>query len=120
MTLYFGNHFAITILTTKIKQEFNMNASTAEFNRAHAEYEAIILSDDDTKIDPVLMEGYMDNFDENCRALKERTDIEKKKDARKTLIVDLKTHAIFFASFAATVFVGYKVGAIYEWLSVMI
>ncbi len=97
-----------------------MNTSTEEFNKLHAEYEATILSDGDTKIDPVLMEGYTDNFDENCRALKERTDIEKSKDAHKTFIVDLKTHAIFFASFAATVFIGYKVGAIYEWLSVMI
>lgn len=97
-----------------------MNTSTAEFNKAHSEYEAIILSDDDIKIDPVLMEGYTDNFDENCRALKERTDTERKKDAREKFKVDLKTHAIFVSSFAATVFIGYKVGAIYDWLSVMI
>ena len=120
MTIYFGIQFDITILTTKTKQEFNMNTSIAEFNKAHSEYEAMILSDDDIKIDPVLMENYTDNFDENCRALKERTNTEKKKDARETFKVDLKTHAIFVSSFAATVFIGYKVGAIYDWLSVMI
>lgn len=97
-----------------------MNTSTAEFNKLHAEYEAIILSDEDMKVDPVLMEGYEDKLEENAKALKARTDIEKSKDARKTFIVALKTHAIFFGSFAATVFVGYKVSAIYDWLSAMI
>lgn len=97
-----------------------MNTSTAEFNKVHAAYETMILSEDDTNVDPVLMEGYEDRLEENSRALKERTDAEYKKDARATLLVDLKTHAIFFASFAGTVFVGYKVGAIYDWLSVMI
>lgn len=97
-----------------------MNTSTEEFNKVHAAYEAMILSDEDTKVDPVLMEGYEDKLEENTRALKARTDAEKRKDARKTFIIDLKTHAIFFGSFAATVFVGYKVGAIYDWLSAMI
>ncbi|MBA4056117.1 MAG: hypothetical protein C0490_15490 [Marivirga sp.] len=119
MTLYFGNRFDITIVTLT-KQEFYMNTSTAEFNKLHAEYEATILSDEDMKVDPVLMEGYEDKLEENAKALKARTDIEKSKDARKTFIVDLKTHAIFFGSFAATVFVGYKVSAIYDWLSAMI
>lgn len=97
-----------------------MNTSTMTFEEVHAAYEAMILSDDDSKVDPTLMEGYEDKREENSRALKARTDEERKADDRATFFVDLKTHAIFFASFAGTVFVGYKVGLIYDWISAMI
>lgn len=97
-----------------------MNTSTMTFEEVHAAYEAMILSDEDRKVDPTLMDGYEDKLKENCRALKARTDEENKADARKTFLVDVKTHAIFFASFAGTIFVGYKVGLIYDWIATMI
>ena len=97
-----------------------MNTNTMTFEEVNAAYEAMILSDDDTKVDPTLMEGYEDKLEDNSRALKARTDKERKADDRATFIVDLKTHAIFFASFAGTVFVGYKVGLIYDWIFAII
>lgn len=97
-----------------------MNTSTAEFNKVHAAYEAMIISEDDTNVDPVLMEGYEDKLEENSAALKEQSQAEKAKNAKENFILDLPIYGRFFGAFTATVFVGYKVGEIYEWLSAMI
>lgn len=97
-----------------------MNTNTMTFEEVHAAYEAMILSDDDTKVDPTLMDGYEDKLEENSKALKAKTDAENKVDERRTFFVDLKTHAIFFASFGGTIFVGYKVGLIYDWIATII
>lgn len=97
-----------------------MNTSTQEFEEVHAAYEAMILSDDETKVDPVLMEGYEDNLEENSAALKEQSQAEKAKNAKENFILDLPIYGRFLGAFTATVFVGYKVGEIYEWLSAMI
>ena len=90
------------------------------FEEIHIAYEDMIVSDDDTKVDPVLMDGYVDNIEANIKALKKATEAEKKRDEFNTLLVDLKAHAIFFGSCAGTVFLGYKAFAIYDFLSSLI
>lgn len=98
----------------------NTTLNLNTFEEIHAAYEDTILSDDDTKVDPVLMVGYEDRLEENSKALKELVETEKKKDERANFKLDLKTHAIFFGSCAGTVFFGYKLMAIYDWLAAMI
>jgi hypothetical protein len=98
----------------------NTTLNLNTFEEIHAAYEDTILSDDDTKVDPVLMEGYEDKLVENSKALKAQLEIEKKKDERKTFMLDLKAHAIFFGSCAGTVLLGYKVIAVCDWLAAMI
>jgi methionine synthase I (cobalamin-dependent) len=98
----------------------NTKLNLNTFEEIHAAYEDTILSDDDTKVDPVLMEGYIDNLEANSKALQKATEAEKKKDGHNTFMVDLKAHAIFFGSCAGTVFLGHKIMTIYDWLAAMI
>lgn len=98
----------------------NTTLNLTTFEEIHAAYEDMIVSDDDTKVDPVLMDGYEDKLEENSIALKAELENEKKSDGRKTFMLDLKTHAVFFGSCAGTVFLGYKIMSIYDWLAAMI
>jgi hypothetical protein len=98
----------------------NTTLKLTTFEEIHIAYEDMIVSDEDTKVDPVLMEGYIDNLEANSKKLREATEIEKKRDGINTFKTDLKTHAIFLGSFVGTVFFGYKIMAVYDWLASMI